>query len=83
MVRDHGELAGLRTGPVGTWTYAHRKALRIGATVIAVLVFAFWGKPTGVVVIGIAAVLLTVLGLIELIGRPPAGEPSRAAGGPR
>lgn len=73
-IRDRGELVGLRTGPVGTWTYAHRKALRIGATMIAVLVFVFWGKPTGAVVIGIAAVLLGVLGLIELIGRPPAGD---------
>jgi hypothetical protein len=80
-VRTHGELAGLRTGPVGTWTYAHRKALRIGATAIAVLVFVFWGKPTGAVVIAIAAVLLAVLGLIELIGRPP-GQ-ATAAGGPR
>ena len=26
-VRRSGEHAGLRTGPVGTWTYAHRKAL--------------------------------------------------------
>jgi hypothetical protein len=78
-IRDRGQLVGLRTGPVGTWTYAHRKALRIGATAIAVVVFVFWGKPTGAVVIAIAAVLLGVLGLIELIGRPPAGA---AAGGP-
>lgn len=75
-IRERGELAGLRTGPVGTWTGAHRKALRIGSTAIAVLVFVFWGKPTAAVVIGIAAVLLVVLGLIELIGRPPAGEPT-------
>jgi hypothetical protein len=32
----------------------------------------FWGQPTGVVVIVIAILLLVVLGLIELIGRPPA-----------
>ena len=82
-IRDRGELAGLRTGPVGTWTYAHRKALRIGATVIAVLVFVFWGKPTAAVVIAIAAALLAVLGLIELIGRPPAAEPTPAPPGGR
>jgi hypothetical protein len=31
----------------------------------------FWGRPTGLVVILIAVLLLVVLGLIELIGRPP------------
>jgi len=77
-IRDRGEMVGVRTGPVGRWTYAHRKALRIGATALAVLVFVFWGKPTAAVVIGIAVVLLVVLGLIELIGRPPAAEPSPA-----
>jgi len=71
-LRQHAELMGIRTGPVGRWTYAHRKALRIGSVAIAVLVFVFWGQPTAVVVIVIAAVLLLVLGLIELIGRPPA-----------
>jgi hypothetical protein len=75
-IRDRAELVGLQTGPVGTWIFAHRKALRIGATALAVLVFVFWGKPTAAVVIGIAAVLLVVLGLIELIGRPPVAEPS-------
>ena len=62
----------MRTGPVGTWTYAHRRALRISAVALAVLVFVFWGQPTAVVAIVIAVLLLVVLGLIELIGRPPA-----------
>ena len=53
-LRERGELAGLRTGPVGQWTYAHRTALRIGTVGVAVLVFAFWGRPTAAVVIGIA-----------------------------
>ena len=71
-LRVHGEAAGIRTGPVGQWTYTHRRALRIGATAVAILVFVFWGRPTAAVVIVIAVVLLVVLGLIELIGRPPA-----------
>jgi hypothetical protein len=70
-VRAHGDRAGLSTGPVGRWTYAHRKALRIGATTVAVLVFVFWGRPTAAVVIWIVVLLLIALGLIELIGRPP------------
>jgi hypothetical protein len=32
----------------------------------------FWGRPTAVVAIVLALLLLVVLGLIELIGRPPA-----------
>jgi hypothetical protein len=56
---------------VGLWTYAHRSALRITATALAALIFVFWGRPTVVVAIVIAVLLLVVLGLIELIGRPP------------
>lgn len=77
-LRERAELAGVRTGPVGQWTYAHRKALRIGATTIAVLVFVFWSRPTGAVAIVIAVLLLVVLGLIELIGRPPASASAAA-----
>jgi len=71
-VRRSGEGAGVTTGPVGVWTYTHRKGLRIGAVALAALLFVFWGRPTGLVVILIAVLLLVVLGLIELIGRPPA-----------
>jgi len=70
-VRGSGDRVGLSTGPVGRWTYAYRKFLRIGATTVAVLVFVFWGRPTAAVVIWIVVVLVIVLGLIELIGRPP------------
>jgi hypothetical protein len=71
-IRDKLELVGVRTGPVGRWTYAHRAALRIAATAVAVLIFVFWGRPTPAVVIVLAVLLLLVLGLIELIGKPPA-----------
>ena len=72
-LRHRGERAGVNTGPVGTWTYAHRRALRISAVALAALIFVFWGQPTAVVVIVIVVLLLVVLGLIELIGvRPPA-----------
>jgi hypothetical protein len=71
-IRRGGESHGLRTGPVGTWTYAHRRGLRIGAVALAALIFVFWGRPTVAVVVLIVVLLLIVLGLIELIGRPPA-----------
>jgi hypothetical protein len=78
-LRARGERAGVPAGPVGTWTYGHRKLLRISAVVLVVLIFIFWGQPTGLVVLVLALVLLAVLGLIELIGRPPA---PRTAGHP-
>jgi hypothetical protein len=80
-LRDRAELVGLRTGPVGRWTYAHRKGLRIGVTGLAALIFVFWGRPTAGVVIAIVVVLLVVLGLIELIGRPPTAPKPAVAGG--
>jgi hypothetical protein len=76
-VRAGGERAGLRTGPAGRWTYTHRRGLQVTAVVIAALVFTFWGQPTWQVALVIAIVLLVVLGLIELIARPPA-EPQAA-----
>jgi len=71
-LRGTGERAGATTGPVGAWVYRYRMALRITAASVAVLVFIFWGNPTGLTVLVIAIVLVVVLGLIELIGRPPA-----------
>jgi hypothetical protein len=70
-IRHGGESIGLRTGPVGTWTYAHRRGLRVGAVGLAALIFVFSVPTTAAVVIVIAVLLLVVLGLIELIGRPP------------
>jgi hypothetical protein len=70
--RRSGEHAGVSTGPVGTWTYAHRHALRISAVALIALLFVFWGQPTAAVVIVLVILLLVILGLIELIGRPPA-----------
>ena len=76
-VRGGGERAGLQTGAVGRWVYTYRRALRVAAVVIAALVFVFWSQPTWQIAVVIAIVLLLVLGLIELIGRPPA-EPEAA-----
>src|SRR5215472_12502275 len=71
-IRSTGERRGLSTGPAGQWTYAHRRALRICAVSLAAIIFVFQGRPTAGSVITIAILLLVVLGLIELIGRPPA-----------
>jgi hypothetical protein len=71
-IRSSGERKGLSTGPAGRWTYGHRRALRISAVSLAAVIFVFQGRPTAGSVIVLVIVLLVVLGLIELIGRPPA-----------
>ena len=81
-IRRGGEHFGVSTGPVGRWTYAHRRGLRIGTVGLAAVIFVFWGRPTVAVVIWIAVLLLVALGLIELIGRPPAPPSEPAPPGP-
>src|SRR5262249_11695926 len=85
-IRHYGERRGVSTGPFGQWTYAHRRGLRIGAVALFALVFVFWGPPTRLAVIVLFVLLLVVLGLIELIGRPPLSQrprirPDRGAAG--
>lgn len=71
-IRRQGEHFGVSTGPVGRWTYAHRRGLRGGIVALAGLIFVFWGQPTVGVVIAMVVLLVVALGLIELVGRPPA-----------
>jgi hypothetical protein len=71
-LRRTGEMHGVRTGPVGQWTYEHRVLLRAGAVALAAVVFVFSGPPSIAEVVLIVVLLLVALGLIELIGRPPA-----------
>jgi hypothetical protein len=58
-------IAAFFTGPSVT-------AVRIGAVALAAVIFVFQGRPTAASVIVLVIILLLVLGLIELIGRPPA-----------
>jgi hypothetical protein len=70
-VRRAAENRGVSSGPVGQWTYTHRRGLRIGAVALAALIFVFQGHPTALNVVWIAVLLVVVLGVVELIGRPP------------
>ena len=81
-IRRRGERSGVSTGPVGLWTYAHRRGLRIGVVALAAVIFVFWGQPTAAVVIVMVVLVLVALGLIELIGRPPAQLPEAPPGPP-
>jgi hypothetical protein len=67
-LRTRGERAGLRTGPAGAWTGAHKPLLRVTAVALVALIFIFWGQPTLAVAIWLVVVLLLLLGVIELVG---------------
>ena len=67
-LRAHGERAGLRTGPAGAWTAAHKTLLRVAAVGTVALIFVFWGQPSVAVVIWLVVLLLVLLGVIELLG---------------
>jgi hypothetical protein len=71
-LRNVGERRGVSAGPAGQWTYRHRRGLRIGAVALVALILVFWGQPTALAVILLVVILLVLLGLIELVGRPPA-----------
>jgi hypothetical protein len=75
-IRHYGERRGVSAGPVGQWTYLHRRILRVAVVALAALILVFWSQPTALVVILLVIFLLLALGLIELIGRPPA-EPEK------
>jgi hypothetical protein len=69
-IRARGDRAGVSTGPAGRWTYAHRTVLRTCAVALAAIVFVFSLPISAAGVIALVVMLLVVLGLIELIGRP-------------
>jgi hypothetical protein len=71
-------VTGLRASPVGEWTYAHRMAVRISATALAVIIFIFW--PSVVLAIVLAIVLALVLLFVQLTDRPAGTEGVPQAG---
>ena len=52
------------------------RGLRIGAVALAILVFVFLDRPTGVAILLIATGLLVLLAIIEFLGRPGAAPGS-------
>jgi hypothetical protein len=70
-LRGGAERAGLRTGPVGSWAYAHRTLLRAGVVGVIVLVFVFTDQPSAATVLTLTVVLLAALAVIEFLARPP------------
>lgn len=78
--RAQGGIEGTRTPTaVESWVGAHKRALRIGVIVVAVLVLANWTYPSGALVLGIVLVVLIALGLIEVFGWPASRQSTPAA----
>jgi hypothetical protein len=67
-LRDRGDRAGLHTGPVSEWTFAHKRLLRVTTVVVVALIFVFSFPPTVALVIWLVVLLLVALGVIELLG---------------
>lgn len=74
-LRGGAERAGMQTGVVGTWTYAHKRWLRIGAAVLGAVVLVLWSQPNVPVILTITGIVLLALAVIEFLGRPPAPAP--------
>lgn len=74
-VRGWGQQRGVSTGPVGTWMYAHRTFLRVVIIAVAGLVILLAPAPTPAVVVTVAIIALVLIGLLELLARPPVIEP--------
>jgi predicted ABC-type exoprotein transport system permease subunit len=70
---------------VGPWVHEHR-VLRIAVVVLAALVVVFIDRPTGAAILGVAFVLIVLLGVIEFLDQPrehtpPPDGPSRVGAG--
>jgi hypothetical protein len=74
-LRERGGRASLPTSRVGPWVHTHRGALRGAAVALAVLVFIFLNRPSGLAVLMIATVLLACLAVIQFVAQPPPEAP--------
>jgi len=74
---------GWQPGTPDRWVAAHATALRAGALVLIVAVYAIWTRPTVAVVIWLTVTLLVLAAGIEFLRRgadlPAASEPSALA----
>ncbi|RSM60396.1 hypothetical protein DMH04_54095 [Kibdelosporangium aridum] len=68
--------AGLRSGRLGGWVHTYRGVLRGAAVGLAVLVFVFLDRPSGLAVLLIALLLVVFLAVIQFLDQPVAAEPA-------
>jgi hypothetical protein len=81
-MRGGAEAAGWHTGRVGTWTYTHKRALRVTAVFAGGLTLLFWTSPTAWVVVVTALVVLLVMAVIEFLAQPPPAPAAMSAASP-
>jgi len=67
---------GLRSGRVGGWVHTYRGVLRGAAVGLAVLIFVFLDRPSGLTVLMIALLLVIVLAVIQFFDQPVTAEPT-------
>jgi hypothetical protein len=67
---------GLRSGRVGAWVHAYRGVLRGAAVGLAVLLFVFIDRPSGLTVLLIALLLVICLAVIQFLDQPVTAEPT-------
>jgi hypothetical protein len=79
-LRGDAQSAGWNTGRLGTWTYAHKNALRLAAAVLGGAILVFWSQPTAWVVVFIALFVVLLLAVIEFLAAPPPAQASEPAG---
>ncbi len=68
--------SGLRSGRLGAWVHTYRGVLRGAAAALAVLVFVFLDRPSGLAILLIALLLLVVLAMIQFLDHPMTTEPT-------
>jgi hypothetical protein len=71
--------SGLRAGKAGAWVHTYRGVLRGAAVGLAVLIFVFLDRPSGLTVLLIALLLVVVLAVIQFFDQPGPAEPARPA----
>jgi hypothetical protein len=71
-VRGWGEGRGVSTGRFGSWLFRHRRVLHVTIAAGATLVVLLAASLTPAVIVTVALVAGLLIGLVELLGRPPA-----------
>ena len=75
-LRGGAEHAGLDTGPVGSFVYTWRAALRSAIACVAVLVYLLQDHPTGRSALTVLVFTVLALVIVEFLARPPSPEPA-------
>ncbi|MFL6161086.1 MAG: hypothetical protein ACJ74U_02540 [Jatrophihabitantaceae bacterium] len=78
-LRGGAESAGLRTGPVGSWVYTHKRWLWAALATLGVLTIFIAGQPSVQLILVTALLVLLAAAVVEFLGRPPRPDSGAAA----